>query len=368
MRATKRSRCRPILAGKWSASTASFDAASDIVFGETLDECCSGAHANVFAVCRTEFFRDGCDRRSRDERAARQRAADDQHRAVQRRHQSADALRLSLYVAGLRPGHSKPQHRNPVRPVADGAACLFDAGISRRVAGAHAVPGRNPVRCRPAGFDPDRACDAAAARRQADADAAAAAGPRPGARLHGGHGTDRLPRHALDSDLPDRAVPVPPGDRHDGAVGDIRDRGHDNADRTDVARRRPRGDGRQRAAAGARGRDATQRRSHSRTRHDGALSRALGAGQRALPAREHPRDRCACESGRGRQGPALCPAIGHARGRCLSRCLRQGIGRRHDRLLDHDGSRTRAGRGRARQLEAARRRAPGSRGCARSAG
>ena len=46
--------------------------------------------------------------------------------------------------------------------------------------------------------------------------------------------------------------------------------------------------------------------------------------------------------------------LGHRR---LSRRGRQGLGRRHDRLLDHDGPRAGAGRNRAGQLEAARRRA-----------
>ena len=149
---------------------------------------------------------------------------------------------------------------------------------------AHAVPGRDAVRRRPAGSDPYRARHAAASRREADADAAAAARSRPGARLHVEHGADRVPRHALDSDLSDRVVSVSPGDRHDGAARHRGDHCHDAADRADVARRGQGGDGLERPAAGAGGCDAAQCRDHSRARHDGSVHGALVAGQRALSA------------------------------------------------------------------------------------
>ena len=45
--------------------------------------------------------------------------------------------------------------------------------------------------------------------------------------------------------------------------------------------------------------------------------------------------------------------------RRLSCCGRQGLGRCHDRFIDHDGPRAGAGRSRARHLEAARRGASG---------
>ena len=90
------------------------------------------------------------------------------------------------------------------------------------------MPRRDPVRRRPAGRHPQCARRAAASRREAGADAAAAARPRPGAGLHVEHGADGVPRHALDSDLSDRTVSVPSGDRPDGA-----DR-HDHHHRHDI--------------------------------------------------------------------------------------------------------------------------------------
>ena len=55
--------------------------------------------------------------------------------------------------------------------------------------------------------------------------------------LHVEHGTDGVPGHALDPDLPHRVVPVSSGDRHDGAARHRGDHRHDVADRADVARR-----------------------------------------------------------------------------------------------------------------------------------
>ena len=87
-------------------------------------------------------------RRSRRDRAARQRAPHDRRRRIQRRHQHPDAVGLALYVAGLRPGDSEPQPRDPVRPVADGADRLSGAGIFRCDAVADALPDRDAVRWR----------------------------------------------------------------------------------------------------------------------------------------------------------------------------------------------------------------------------
>src|SRR5262249_37632064 len=128
---------------------------------------------------------------------AREWAADDRHCRVQRRDQSADAVGFTLYVAGLRPRHSKPQPCDLGGPVADRPAGLSHTGLFRRAALADAVPGRDTVRCQLAGIDPHRARDAAASRREADADAAATARPRSGEGLHVEHGADRIPRHAL---------------------------------------------------------------------------------------------------------------------------------------------------------------------------
>ena len=181
-------------------------------------------------------------RRSRRERAARERAPHDRRRRVQRRHQHPDAVGLPLYVAGVRPGDSEPQPRDPVRPVPDGADRLPGAGIFRRDAVADALPDRNAVRWRAAGIDPFGARHPAAARGEAGPDAAAAARSRPGAHLHVGHGADGVPRHAVDSDLSDRAVSVPPADRLHGAARHRGDHCHDIGDRADLARRDQGGD------------------------------------------------------------------------------------------------------------------------------
>ena len=117
--------------------------------------------------------------------------------------------------------------------------------------------------------------------------------------------------------------------------------------------------GPERAAAGAGGCDAAQRGNRSGARHDGSADGALVAGQRALPAGKHPRDRRLCQSRLEREGAALHPAIGNAGHGRLSRHRRQGVGRHHDRVLDPDGARARAGRNRARHLEATGRRPPG---------
>ena len=138
-------------------------------------------------------------------------------------------------------------------------ATLFDAGLQQS--------------------DPHRARDAAASRREADADAAAAARSRPGARLHVEHGADRVPRHALDPDLPHCLVSVSSGDRHDGGTRHRGDHCHDVADRADVARSGQGRDGFQRPAAGAGGCDPAQCRGNSRARHDRSIYRALVAGQ-----------------------------------------------------------------------------------------
>ena len=66
-----------------------------------------------------------------------------------------------------------------------------------------------------------------------------------------------------------------------------------------------------------------------------------------------------CQSRIGRQGSALCAAVGNAGPWRLSRGRRQSFGRHHDRVIDHDGPGAGAGRGRARQLEATDRRASG---------
>ena len=138
-------------------------------------------------------------------------------------------------------------------------ATLFDAGLQESI---HTALATLPLR----GVKPD-------------ADAAAAARSRPGARLHVEHGTDGVPRHAVDSDLSHRLVSVSSGDRPDGRARHRCDHRDDAADRTAVARRGQGRDGVQRAAPGAGGRDATQCRGDSRARHDGSLHRALVAGQ-----------------------------------------------------------------------------------------
>ena len=119
----------------------------------------SGTEPSASSVDSPRHFGAALDagwRRSRRERAARERATHDRRRRVQRRDQPPDAVGLALYVAGLRPGDSEPQRRDPARPVADGADRLSGAGIFRCVALAHAVPDRNAVRRRPAGSDPYR--------------------------------------------------------------------------------------------------------------------------------------------------------------------------------------------------------------------
>ncbi len=95
------------------------------------------------------------------------------------------------------------------------------------------------------------------------------------------------------------------------------------------------------------------------------LDGALVAGQRAVPAGKHPRDRRLRQSRLEREGAALHPAIGNAGHGRLSRRRRQGVGRHHDRVLDPDGARARARRNRARHLEATVRRPPGPRAPAR---
>ena len=58
--------------------------------------------------------------------------------------------------------------------------------------------------------------------------------PRPGPRLHVGHGADGVSRHALDSDLSRGDVSVSSGDRFDGDARNHRNHCHDLADRADV--------------------------------------------------------------------------------------------------------------------------------------
>ena len=306
-------------------------------------------------------------RRSGRERASRQRAPHDRRRVVQRRHQYPDAVGLALYVAGLRPGDPEPEPCDPVRPLADGADRLSRAGLFRCDAVADALPDRDAVRWRPAGGDPFGARHPAAARGEAGPDAAAAARSRSGAHLHVGHGADRVPRHALDTGVSDRAVSVSPDDRLHGAARHRRDHCHDIGDRADLARRDQGGVGPERATAGAGGCDATQRGNRSGARHDRPADGALGAGQRALSAGKHPRDRRLRQSRLEREGAALHPAIGNAGHGRLSRRRRQGVGRHHDRVLDPDGARARAGRNRAWHLEAtAPPPARALRGCATS--
>ena len=112
---------------------------------------------------------------------------------------------------------------------------------------------------------------------QADGDAAAAARPRPDPRLHVEHGADGVPRHALDSDLPDRAVSVSSGDRHDrrcsAPLAIIA--------MTLLTERMSRGAAKaamdtQRAAAGARRHDPAQCRGDPRARHGRSLRRRCG--------------------------------------------------------------------------------------------
>ncbi len=115
--------------------------------------------------------------------------------------------------------------------------------------------------------------------------------------------------------------------------------------------------------------DATQRNAEivRGARHDGPADGALVAGQRALSAGKYPRHRRLRQSRLEREGAALHPAIGNAGHRRLSRHRRQGVGRHHDRVLDPDGPRARAGRNRARHLEATVRRPAGPRrACATS--
>ena len=133
-------------------------------------------------------------------------------------------------------------------------------------------------------FHPYRARHAAAPRRQANGDATAVARSRPDPRLHVEHGADRIPRHALDTDLSDRAVSVSSGDRHDRAARHRRDHRHDAADRAHVAQGGQGHDGLQRPKAGARRYDPAQCRDHPGARHGRSIRRALGARQRTLSA------------------------------------------------------------------------------------
>ena len=181
----------------------------------------------------------------------------------------------------------------------------FDAMRARMLS-----PDRHAVRRRAAGIDSFGARHPAAARGEGGADAAAAARSRSGAHLHVGHGADGVPRHAVDTAVPDRAVSVSPPDRLRGAARHRGDHCHDDADRTDLARRGQGGDGHERAAAGAGGRHAAQCGDRSGARHDrpagepagrrptSATCRKISARPTSTPISVPPRRCCATSCNR----------------------------------------------------------------------
>jgi ABC-type protease/lipase transport system fused ATPase/permease subunit len=102
------------------------------------------------------------------------------------------------------------------------------------------------------------------------------------------------------------------------------------------------------------------------TQHNAEVIRALGMtdrlGARWPRSNESYLQQCnrhVCQPRVKREGTALRSAIRSAGDRRLSRRGRQGVGRDHDRFLDHDGPRARTDRNSARELETARGRALG---------
>src|SRR5438445_1691061 len=91
------------VAGKWSVSAVNeFQSITTPAYwGDVTDECRPGGPAEYVLRRAMEVVACGVDRRSRSAWAARERAADDWHRRIQRRDQYPDAVRLTLYASGL---------------------------------------------------------------------------------------------------------------------------------------------------------------------------------------------------------------------------------------------------------------------------
>ena len=125
-----------------------------------------------------------------------------------------------------------------------------------------------------------------------------------------------------------------------------------------ASRGRPRGRPTKAAAARRHGRSRPPQHRHGhRDGMAGALARALGQGQRPLPRRGRPLQRRRQFLRQHHEGAAAADAVGDPRPRRLSGDPAGAERRRHDRRLDHDGTRAGADRDRDRQLARLRRRA-----------
>ena len=224
------------------------------------------------------------------------------------------------------PGRARPD------PLARGGAVRCGARPAPRPGGAQR--GDPPVRGQPA------------PRRRAPA----GPGPRCDPGLSDRCGPDRHCRSALGPGVPDHLFPHPPLAR--GGVDDRRRQPvHD--DPPDRARQPRPGQGACAGRGPARdhgGGAAAQRRDHHGDGNGRCAGAALGRGQQPLYRGHRQPERRRRRLRQRLEGAAAFAAVGDPGAGRLSRDPPGADRRRHDRRLDHDGSRARSDRDRHRQL------------------